>query len=245
MLVSVIMPSFNSQSTIGDSVRSVLNQTYKNIELIVVDDNSTDDTIIVLNAAVRDDPRVHIVCLDLNKGAGFARNEGLRRANGVVVAFCDSDDLWSTNKLEVQIPLLEKYDIVCSSYDIIKKEKILGREIVSGDIGMNKMIINNYIGMSTALFRRRSDFNYHFSLIRRRQDWDFWLQLLENGHKAFAVNESLVSIRKGYSSLSSNKWLLIKANYMFYRLRYSVLKSISLLVLFMAIYLIRSINRYL
>ena len=73
------------------------------------------------------------------------------------------------------------------------------------------MILNNYIGMSTALFRRRPDFDYRFSLIRRRQDWDFWLHLLENGHKAFAVNECLYLFRKGYHSLSSNKGQLIKA----------------------------------
>lgn len=245
MLVSVIMPCYNSMTTVRESVQSILDQTYNNLELIIVDDNSTDDTVSILKDIANEDVRIKLVLLDTNFGAGFARNAALNIASGEAVAFCDADDIWVPCKLEVQLPLLEKYDVICSSYDIVSKERRIGKEYVSGEIRKFRMILNNYIGMSTAIFLRKEGFNYRFSLMRRRQDWDFWLNLMENGHSVFAHNDSLVFIRKGNNGLSSKKWILVKANYRFYRRRYNIWKSVSLLVLFLFIYILRSINRYL
>lgn len=100
-LVSVVLPTYNRARTLARAIRSVLGQTYQNLELIVVDDGSTDETSQVV--ARFDDPRLNYVQLPTNVGASAARNEGLRRAGGEFVAFQDSDDEWMIEKLEAQI----------------------------------------------------------------------------------------------------------------------------------------------
>lgn len=113
-MISVIIPSYNRQNTIVDAVNSVLNQTYSDIEVIIVDDGSTDDTIQLLNAI--NDPRIVIVHQDHN-GACAARNRGIQIARGEYIAFHDSDDLCKQNRLEIQKKCLESNnaDMVCGN----------------------------------------------------------------------------------------------------------------------------------
>ena len=101
-LVSVIIPTYNRGRLILDSINSVLNQTYKNIELIVVDDCSTDNTEEILKSI--NDSRIKYVKLEKNSGACIARNKGIELSTGEFIAFNDSDDLWITTKLEKQLP---------------------------------------------------------------------------------------------------------------------------------------------
>ncbi|HBC5517211.1 TPA: glycosyltransferase family 2 protein, partial [Proteus mirabilis] len=103
-LVSIIMPCFNSEKYISEAIESVLKQTYSNFELIIIDDNSTDSTLKIINS-FRDN-RITIISFDENQGAGVARNKGIEVANGRFIAFLDSDDLWSKNKLEAQIKFM-------------------------------------------------------------------------------------------------------------------------------------------
>ena len=100
-LVSVIIPTYNRGRLILDSINSVLNQTYKNIELIVVDDCSTDNTEEILKSI--NDSRIKYVKLEKNSGACIARNKGIELSTGEFIAFNDSDDLWITTKLEKQL----------------------------------------------------------------------------------------------------------------------------------------------
>lgn len=112
-LISVVIPTYNRANTILQSVNSVLNQTYKNIELIVVDDCSTDDTLSKLNQI--NDSRLKIICHEKNKGQNAARNTGIKSCSGEYIAHHDSDDVWRLNKLEIQINKLieKKADIIC------------------------------------------------------------------------------------------------------------------------------------
>ena len=103
-LVSVIMPSYNASKYIGESIDSILNQTYSNLELLITDDHSTDEgTLRLLQEYERKDARVRIFLLPKNNGAGFARNHSIRQARGRYIAFCDSDDRWFPEKLQKQI----------------------------------------------------------------------------------------------------------------------------------------------
>lgn len=112
-LVSVIIPTYNRKNTILASVNSVLNQTYKNIELIVVDDCSTDDTIDILEKI--NDKRLKVIRHPKNKGQNAARNTGIKESSGEYIAHHDSDDIWHLNKLEVQMNKFQEVDadILC------------------------------------------------------------------------------------------------------------------------------------
>ena len=101
-LVSVIMPAYNVEKLISDSIESVLSQTYTNFELIVIDDCSKDQTVKVVESLILKDHRIKLVKNIKNKGVAETRNVGLDQAKGNVVAFLDSDDRWVENKLEKQ-----------------------------------------------------------------------------------------------------------------------------------------------
>ena len=103
-LVSVIMPTFNCSLHLADSIDSILNQTYQNVELLITDDHSTDEeTLSILRRYCEQDERVDVLFLEENKGPGYARDHSIERARGQYIAFCDSDDRWFPEKLERQI----------------------------------------------------------------------------------------------------------------------------------------------
>ena len=108
-LVSIIMPAHNCQRLIGESIRSVVAQTYRDWELLVVDDCSTDDTARVVRNA--DDSRIRYSRLDKNSGAAAARNAALKQANGRYVAFLDADVMWKRGKLELQLRFMNEHNI--------------------------------------------------------------------------------------------------------------------------------------
>lgn len=108
-LVSVIMPTFNESRFLAQSIESVLNQTYTNLELLITDDCSTDEkTLEILDFYSQNDHRVQVFRLTQNMGAGAARNNSISRAKGRYIAFCDSDDRWLPTKLERQIEYMQK-----------------------------------------------------------------------------------------------------------------------------------------
>lgn len=102
------MPTYNSSNTVVDSINSVSHQSYDNWELIITDDCSEDNTVDLIEKMAIDEPRISIAVNDKNRGAGFSRNASIERASGKYIAFLDADDLWSTNKLEMQISFMEK-----------------------------------------------------------------------------------------------------------------------------------------
>lgn len=107
-LVSIIMPSYNTAKYISAAIESILNQTYENWELIIVDDCSTDNTDEILTEYAKKDSRIRYYKNEKNSGAAVARNRALRQAKGKWVAFLDSDDLWEKDKLEKQICFMKK-----------------------------------------------------------------------------------------------------------------------------------------
>ena len=107
-LVSVIMPAFNSERYIVESIESILNQTYRNIELLITDDASEDNTISIIKSYAQKDSRVKAFFLKGNTGAGSARNNSIKHAKGRYIAFCDSDDVWLPEKLEKQIRFMQE-----------------------------------------------------------------------------------------------------------------------------------------
>lgn len=208
-LVSVVMPAFNMEKYIGDSISSVIAQTLPNWELLVIDDCSTDNTRFIVRQFVEKDQRIILLELNENAGTANARNKGLTLARGRYVAFLDSDDLWEPDKLELQCALAEESgaEIVCSSYDFIdEKGCSLGRVFhVPKRITFDYMLGENAIGCSSCLVLSSLLGENPFSSEFWHEDYLLWMSLLRNGSIAMGHSDVLMHYRQIKGSRSSDK----------------------------------------
>lgn len=208
-LVSIIMPSYNSEHTIDKSIESVMNQTYTNWELIIVDDCSKDNTLSVLGK-YKNDERIIISSNECNSRAAATRNNALDLASGRYVAFLDSDDLWLPEKLEKQMNFMKENSVgfVFSSYRCINENgKDIDRIIkVPPVISAMKLLGNTIIGCSTVLVDRKVVGNFRFITNNRREDTFTWYHILKRGYNAYGIQEILAEYRISSSSSSSNKF---------------------------------------
>ena len=180
-MISVIIPTYNRGYIIKDSIQSVLNQTYKKIEVIVVDDNSTDNTQYVVESL--NDNRVKYIKLDKNRGACYARNIGIKSANGKYIAFQDSDDIWFEKKLEKQKDFLElnNLDIVGCKMIIVHEEGNKKRIFPSNtNISHNSIYFNNFIS-TQLLFGKKECFMVEMfdENLPSFQDWELVILLVQ------------------------------------------------------------------
>jgi glycosyltransferase involved in cell wall biosynthesis len=195
-LVSVIMPCFNHARYVGESIKSVLSQTERDLELIIVDDASTDGSRKIIEATRAGDERIKPIYHDTNQGASQARNSALKIASGKYIAFCDADDLWLPHKLEVQLEGLEPYPEVAVIYAdslIINGEgKPIGdrfsyRYPIPGNGSgylFKTLCIRNFINIQSALLRRWciTEENYFDPNIQWVEDWWFWVQIAQGNY---------------------------------------------------------------
>ncbi|WP_026451803.1 glycosyltransferase family 2 protein [Aequorivita capsosiphonis] len=221
-LISVLMPVYNSSKFISEAIESVLLQTYTNWELIIVDDASTDRSSEIIETLSASHPRIIFIKLVANKGPGFCRNKATEIAKGDYIAFLDSDDLWSPNKLEVQLDFMIENNCAVSftSYLHIDelgnslKKRIVARAILP----YKKQFRNNYIGNLTGMYHAVSLGKIESPKIPKRQDWALWLEAIkisENPARGIAQDLAYYRIRK--DSVSSDKIGLLKHNYNFYK----------------------------
>uniref|UniRef100_UPI001918BCDA glycosyltransferase family 2 protein n=1 Tax=Exiguobacterium chiriqhucha TaxID=1385984 RepID=UPI001918BCDA len=151
-LVSIIMPAYNCVEHIDETIKSVKNQTYKNWELIVVDDCSTDNTVELLEDLAKNDSRITLTKSSENSGAAAARNKGIEIAQGEFIAFLDSDDIWFANKLDLQITAMvdKNIEFCCTGYNKIdEKGKDLKQKIIPAIYSDYKELLKNCPGNST------------------------------------------------------------------------------------------------
>lgn len=209
-LVSIITPIYNSELYIEKTIKSILNQTYKKFELIIVDDCSVDRGFEIVDTFAKLDSRIKLIKLEMNSGAAIARNKGLELATGRFIAFCDCDDIWFENKLENQINfMLEKsIPISFTSYQIInEKGQTLNKVINAVDsISYKEYLKNTIIGMSTSMIDTSLVKPFRFENIRTRQDTMLWITLLKRGHVAYGIKEVLVKYTVRSNSISANKY---------------------------------------
>jgi len=232
-LVSIITPVYNSASSLKPCIESVLNQSYENWELLIVNDASEDESMRI--AESYSDKRIRIYRHHQNLGAAEARNLGTRNAKGDLIAFLDADDYWYAHKLERQLPYMKHVDVCFSSYDLMnEKGEFLGRKIEAHEeLRYSKLLKANYIGNLTGIYNVKSLGRIYTKNLRKRQDWLLWLEALKRSDKpAYGIKESLAIYRIHSGSLSANKCNLIKHNFLVYRkgLGYSRVKA-SLLTL--------------
>lgn len=217
-LVSVIMPSYNSSKYIRNSINSVLQQTYKDLELIIVDDCSTDDTVDVIKSY--DDDRIRFFQNKKNSGAAFSRNKALKEAKGKWIAFLDSDDIWVNEKLEKQIKFMNdnNYHASYTDYRICENNKWESCIRTAPNKMTYAKIINYcYIFTSTVMYDAEVVGLIQIQDLKKNNDYAMWLHLFKktNGYR---LNELLSYYIKHSNSVSSgNKLRLIKYHYELFR----------------------------
>ena len=231
--VSVIVPCFNSELTIRRALNSILSQTYKDLEVIVIDDCSTDDTWEIINSEIRGLSNFKLIRLKYNSGAGVARSEGMRHARGRYIAFLDADDRWHPNKLFRQMQIFEDEPdtlIVHTGYNILDAEpRIVGSYYPPSRLNGWVMHFSNFIATSTAVFKADLNGAAVMPSIRARQDYAFWIRLLIlNKGSVRGLNEVLCDYYKTPGSVSSSPLKNLINNYKMFagELGYSMFKSI-------------------
>lgn len=251
-LVSVIMPTYNAGKFLADSINSILQQSYKNLELLITDDASTDaETIRILHDFSSTDSRVDILFLKENAGPGHARNQSIARAKGRYIAFCDSDDRWTEDKLEKQIAFMKEKNcaLSCATYIICDEyNKNIGINIPPQTITFSMLKRDNKVGCLTAIYDTHLlGKKFFMPTIRKRQDWGLFLNIMQECQVCYAFTEKpLAYYRKRHNSVSSKKSTLIKYNVAIYKeiLGFSILKSyLFFYILFMPTYILKTIKR--
>lgn len=239
-LVSVITPAYNSQEFLRQTIESIVDQSYKNWELILIDDASSDDTVNIINKYVSEFNNIRLIKNKVNLGAGVARNRGIHAAKGDFIAFLDADDLWNPNKLEIQINhmLKNNVDVCFSSYELIDERGIrLFKKVKALEkLSYKKLLRSNYLGNLTGIYNCKSIGKIESPELRKRQDWLLWLEAIKkSGKPAVGIQDSLANYRVRKNSISSNKIDLLKYNFLVYYkgLGFSFFKSVRYFILFL------------
>lgn len=219
-MISIIVPVYNVEKFIEDTINSVLKQSYKDWELLLVNDCSKDKSVEKIKTF--SDPRIRLIEQPENKGAYAARNRGLEEAKGRYIAFLDSDDYWEPEKLEKEMAFMEKEDagFVFTGYEFADENgKGTGAVVkVPHSLTFKKALNNTNIFTSTVLIDREK---IPDELIRmpniKSEDTATWWRILMAGNVAYGLNENLVKYRRSQGSLSSNKFEAIKRIWNLYR----------------------------
>jgi teichuronic acid biosynthesis glycosyltransferase TuaG len=227
-LVSIITPVYNSFNTLNETVKSIISQTYQNWELFLIDDQSADRSVELCRTFAKNDERITVIELQHNKGAGAARNAGIKAAKGQYIAFLDSDDQWKPTKLETQIKFMQanQYDFTYTYYDQIERQAIVKTIKTPDKLKYADLLRTNWIGCLTAIYDVERLGKVFMPDIRKGQDYLTWLSILKKIDYAYAIKESLSIYFKKDHSNSSNKIRALKFQWIIYR-RYEKLGIIS------------------
>lgn len=211
--VSIIIPTYNRADVIANSIQSILDQTYKQYELLIVDDGSTDDTASVIESLYNE--RIRYIKLPENKGVAAARNEGIRQAKYDYIAFQDSDDYWHKDKLEKQMDFLTKHPEIALLYCPYECQKNDGSVIIvpNNDIPLSEkqgniyeyMLRRNTIGTPSVLLRKEAldKSGYFNETLTCLEDWELFLRISKHCEIAF-LDEVLLNVNLSTDGVSHN-----------------------------------------
>lgn len=246
LLVSVIMPAYNSGKYIVDSVETVIKQSFTNWELIIIDDCSTDNTFELLQPYIEKWQNIRYYRLAKHSGVAAARTVGSSKAKGEYIAFLDSDDLWHPDKLKVQLNyLIKKHaDLIYTGARCINdKEELLDRYFkVPPSLDYSSLLLGNDIICSSVFVKTELIRRFPMQRSDLHEDYICWLSILREGHKAVGINQPFVFYRLAENSRSRSKFKSARMTYEVYKFM-----GIPLLrrVLCFAAYAVHGVNRYL
>lgn len=221
LLVSVIMPAYNAERYIAESINSVLAQTYENWELIIINDGSTDKTTSAVEPFIKAHKNIHHFTT-INHGPGAARNFGIKKAVGSLIAFLDADDMWLPEKLTRQMSKFEegKYDLVFTSGNFIggtsADQFVSATGSFDGPAMLSLLYKHNRIPtlsvLTTKAALEKGGFFHNDGLLSRKcEDYDLWLRMAARGCSFYGLEEKLVQYRLHTNGASSEGLLMIKA----------------------------------
>ena len=208
--VSVVMPCFNSSASIDATLHSLAVQQFKNYELVVVDDGSTDDTLSKVEGWRDRLPQLRVIQSSQNVGPGEARNTGIKAAKANLVALIDSDDVWFDQKLEIQVGVHNATDcsFSCTAF------KFGGSKIYQSKTDYVSLLKNNVINTSSVMFDK-SKVDLHFQSEYKSEDYVAWLQVSKQ-HQIQFINSVLVE-RHQLEGISANKLQMARRRWEIYR----------------------------
>lgn len=209
-LVSIIMPCYNAEPYLAQSIESVLTQTYTNWELLITDDGSTDKSVKIATKYSLQDDRISLLVPDEHQGIARARNMSISRARGRFIAFLDSDDIWYPEKLEKQVNFMLENDLAFtySSYEVIDCQGNSKHRIVkdAGVMRYKKYLRNTIICCGTVVIDRDKTGHFATPIIATSEDMSLWLSIMKRGFDAYPVPGPLHKYRITLGSASSNKF---------------------------------------
>lgn len=208
--ITVIMPAYNAEKTVREAVNSVIAQTVKDWELIVIDDGSTDNTVAILTELADSDSRIRFLQNEKNSGVSYTRNRAVTLATGKWIAFLDSDDIWQPQKLQKQLELSEKYPemVVCYTASSFIDESGKPFEYVMQaieELNYKTLLHKNIMSCSSVMIRSSVMKEIKMPNDKMHEDYFVWLTVLKKHKIAYGINEPLLIYRLCANSKSSNR----------------------------------------
>ena len=234
-LVTIIMPYYKKKQFIKSTYKSILNQSYKDYELILIYDDVDLSEFQYIKKMTKNNPRVKILKNSINLGAGQSRNKGISIAKGKYIAFIDADDIWLKSKLATQINFMEKnnYDFTFTNYVKRFKRKNI-KVFAKNKINYTDLLSSCSIGLSTVIIKKKLALKNLFSKSLTQEDYGAWLKITKKLKiSAYNVNKTLTIWRSDNKSLSSNTLQKIKDAFSLYRKqeKFNIIRSCLLTII--------------
>lgn len=212
--VSIVTPVYNASRFLEETAGCVLAQTLQDWEWILVDDQSKDNSREIMERLAKKDDRIKTFFFDKNQGSGPARNKAIQEAQGKYIAFLDSDDFWSPDKLKKHVDFMVEHNAVFShtSYGFTNEQGEVIREtyhVSDVPVTYSMLLKKTEISCLTAMYDQEIIGKYFMPDLRRKQDYALWLSILKDGHHSIPLDEELAMYRQVSGSATNNKFKLI------------------------------------
>ena len=220
-LVSVIMPYYNKKNYFLKSINSVLNQTYINLEILIIYDDQKRNDLEYIESCIKKDSRVKIILNDRNRGVAFSRNKAIALAQGEFIAFLDCDDYWENNKTEVQLNFMLTHDYHFShtTYQVLNYNgKIVSTIRARETLKYKKLLKSCDIGLSSVILKRKLLSDMKFPELKTKEDFVLWLGLAKKSVNLIGLDKPLMFWRQTPNSLSSSILQKLKDAFKVYHL---------------------------
>ena len=234
--VSIIIPFFKKKKFFKKTINSILKQSFKNFEIIIIYDDKNKSDLHYIRNYVQNYKNIKIFVNSRNLGVGLSRNIGIKKSKGEYLAFCDSDDTWKKNKLKDQLKFMKKNDLDLSytSYNVInEKDTVIKLRKIKKRINYDILLTHCYIGLSTVMMKKKLITNKtKFTNMKTKEDYLLWLNLSKKKFKIKGLNKILSSWRKTKHSLSSSVLQKLLDGFRLYNreLKYNFFKSFFYLI---------------